>query len=164
MRRAAPALLVLSLLLPGCSSEGPTAAPTSPRPAPQPNAAAAPAPGKPSRVSRTAFMDREPVVYNPERRRDPFISLVQGEAEERGFDAAGFKLAGIVWQKDQYFALLEAPDGIGHILKVNDQLGPNARVKTITKDTVLIEMKRRDARGRGQVRTIRLELLKEEGE
>ena len=82
-------------------------------------------------------------------------------AEEKGIDVTRLKLAGIVWRQDRYFALVEAPDGLGHILKVNDSLGPNARVKEITKDAVLIEVKPREVLGRGQVRTIRLELKKE---
>ncbi|MGH7424541.1 MAG: hypothetical protein ACREJP_00030, partial [Candidatus Methylomirabilales bacterium] len=56
----------------------------------------------------------------------------------------------------------ETPDGLGHILKVNDRLGPNARVKEITKDAVLIEMKDDDPGRKGQVRTIRLELQQQQ--
>lgn len=78
-------------------------------------------------------------------------------------DVGGYKLAGIVWQRNQYFALLETPDGLGHILKVDDRLGPDAWVKEITKDAVFIEMKGRKIAGRPRVRTIRLELEKKEG-
>jgi Tfp pilus assembly protein PilP len=81
--------------------------------------------------------------------------------EEKGIDVTRFKLAGIVWRQDGYFALVEAPDGLGHILRVNDSVGPDARVKEITKDAVLIEVKNRDVLGRGKVQTIRLELKKE---
>lgn len=159
MRRAATGLLLVSLLVPACSREAPTPASVPPRRAPR-SAAVAPAPGR----SKANAERRKVVVYDPGGRRDPFISLVPPEAEERGFDVSGYKLSGIVWQRNQYYALLEAPDGLGHVLKVDDWLGPNARVKGITKDTVLIEMKDRDHRGRGHVRTIRLELVKEEGE
>jgi hypothetical protein len=47
-------------------------------------------------------------------------------------------------------------------LKVNDRLGPSARVKEITKDTVLIEMKDEDPGRKGQLRTIRLELQQQQ--
>ncbi len=161
MRRAAFGLLLLSFLLPGCSSEP---APASPTPVPQRKVATATAAQASSLASRPASMERTPVTYNPRGKRDPFISLLEPESHETGFDVGGFKLAGIVWQANQYFALLEAPDGVGHILKENDRLGPNAKVKSITKDTVLIEMTSRDFRGRGQARIIRLELVKEEGE
>jgi predicted RNA-binding protein with RPS1 domain len=89
---------------------------------------------------------------------------VEPPREEKALDIGGYKLSGIVWQRKQYFALLETPDGLGHILKVNDQLGPNARVKEITKDAVLIEMKEETAARRGQVRTIRLELQQKKEE
>ncbi|MFQ5881722.1 MAG: hypothetical protein ACE5I9_04530 [Candidatus Methylomirabilales bacterium] len=161
MRHAALGLLLLSLMFPACSTE--TSAP-APALAPPAQVATAPAPKPSPPPSRTASAEPEPAVYNPRGRRDPFVPLVQAQTEEGGVDIRGLKLAGIVWQKDRYFALLEAPDGLGHILKVNDRLGPNARVKAITKDTVLIEMKRRDVFGKRQLRTIRLELKKEEEE
>jgi Tfp pilus assembly protein PilP len=103
-----------------------------------------------------------PANYNPKDRRDPFHPLVDPPREEKALDIGGYKLSGIVWQRQQYFALLETPDGLGHILKVNDRLGPNARVKEITKDTVLIEMKDDDVARKGQVRTIRLELQQQQ--
>ena len=157
MRRAATGLLLVGLLLPGCSREAPQTA--APPPVPQRQAAVAPAASPQQKPER-----RKVVVYDPGDRRDPFVSLVPPEAELGGFDVGGYKLAGIVWQRNQYYALLEAPDGVGHVLKVDDWLGTNARVKAISKDTVLIEMKDTDHRGRGHVRTIRLELTKEEGE
>jgi Tfp pilus assembly protein PilP len=87
---------------------------------------------------------------------------VEPPREEKALDIGGYKLSGIVWQRQQYFALLETPDGLGHILKVNDRLGPSARVKEITKDTVLIEMKDEDPGRKGQLRTIRLELQQQQ--
>jgi Tfp pilus assembly protein PilP len=89
---------------------------------------------------------------------------VEPPKEETALDVAGYKLSGIVWQQKQYFALLETPDGIGHILKVNDKLGPNARVKAITKNAVLIEMKETGPPNEGKARTIRLELQTKEKE
>lgn len=105
----------------------------------------------------------QPIRYRGEGRRDPFHPLVEPPSEETAIDVGGYKLSGIVWQRNQYFALLETPDGLGHILKVDDHLGPDARVKEITKDAVLIEMKGRQLAGRPQFRTIRLELKKKEG-
>ena len=157
MRRAATGLLLVGLLLPACSREAPRPATGPPR-RPQHRAAVA------QQSSKAKPERRKVVIYDPGGRRDPFVSLVPPEAELGGFDVGGYKLAGIVWQNNQYYALLEAPDGLGHVLKVDDWLGNNARVKAISKDTVLIEMKDTDHRGRGHVRTIRLELAKEEGE
>lgn len=162
MRRLARGCLLLSLVWAGCSSEAPTP-PQTPRKPPQ-QVAKAPAPGQQAAGPEGPPINLGPKKYEPEGRRDPFHPLVEPPKEETALDVAGYKLAGIVWQQKQYFALLETPDGIGHILKVNDKLGPDARVKEITKDAVLIEMKEKDPVNKGQVRTIRLELEKKEKE
>lgn len=162
MRRLALGCLLLSLVWVGCSSEAPSPPPT-PRKPPQQRVARGAAPGEQA-APEGAPVDLGPTKYEPEGRRDPFHPLVEPPKEETALDVAGYKLSGIVWQQKQYFALLETPDGIGHILKVNDRLGPNARVKEITKDAVLIEMKETTPTHRGQIRTIRLELEKKEKE
>lgn len=162
MRPLALSLLLLSVVLAGCSSEPPPQqAPTS-RP-PQAKRTAMARQGQSSTARARAPKGLGPARYRPEGRRDPFHPLVEPPSEETAIDVGGYKLSGIVWQKNQYFALLETPDGLGHILKVDDRLGPDARVKEITKDAVLIEMKGREVAGRPRVRTIRLELEKKEG-
>ncbi|MEE8282172.1 MAG: hypothetical protein V3R47_01480 [candidate division NC10 bacterium] len=160
MRRLAGGCLLFTLVWVGCSSE----APSPPRPARQPprqKVAKAPGPGQKAGAPERAPVKLGPAKYDPEGRRDPFHPLVEPPKEETALDVAGYKLSGIVWQRKQYFALLETPDGLGHILRVNDKLGPNARVKAITKDAVLIEMTETGAM-KGKVRTIRLELQKKE--
>ncbi len=161
MRYLALGLLLFSLVLAGCSSGSPPPQQPSGRPAQarrptraQQTQAATPAP---------VVMALEPIRYRPEGRRDPFSSLVAPPSEETAVDVGGYKLSGIVWQRNQYFALLETPDGLGHILKVDDRLGPGTRVKEITKDAVLIEMTGRQTPGQPATRTIRLELEKKEG-
>ena len=163
MKYSALALLVVSLVVAACSSEAPP---------PQPARASRPGPSRRDTVARqsqtpdssmVASAGLEKIRYRSEGRRDPFHPLVEPPSEETAIDVGGYKLAGIVWQRNQFFALLETPDGLGHILKVDDQLGPDARVKEITKDAVLIEMKGRSVAGRPRVRTIKLELEKKEG-
>jgi hypothetical protein len=168
MRNLTLGLLVAGFALAGCSSEAPPPAPPS---RPPPKVAAAPAPGqKGPSAPEGAPVNLGPATYSPKDRRDPFHPLVEPPREEKALDIGGYKLSGIVWQQKQkqYFALLETPDGLGHILKVNDKLGPNARVREITKDAVLIEMKDEAGQSGGKVRTIRLELQqqqqKKEGE
>lgn len=160
MRRFALGILLLGLVLASCSSEPPPA-PPAPTQRPGPRVAAAPPPGQPSPGAPGGPVNLGPATYDPRDRRDPFRPLVEPPREETALDIGGYKLSGIVWQRNQYFALLETPDGLGHILKVNDQLGPNARVKEITKEAVLIEMKEDGPTRQGQVRTIRLELQKQ---
>ncbi len=153
-------IVLLGLLLFGCSQQAPAPPPPATPPQPQaalPSPAAQPAaPPAPEALAKLGS-----VTYDPRGRRDPFTPLIDIQLEEKGIDVSRFKLAGIVWRQDGYFALVESPDGLGHILRVNDSVGPNARVKEITKDAVLIEVKSRDLVGRGKVQTIRLELKKE---
>ncbi|MCI0483666.1 MAG: pilus assembly protein PilP [candidate division NC10 bacterium] len=160
MRRVGFGLLLLSLALGSCSSESPPAA--SPNPPRPPQQKVATVPAQPAAAPGAPPVNLGPATYAPKDRRDPFHPLVDPPREEKALDVGGYKLSGIVWQRQQYFALLETPDGLGHILKVNDRLGPNARVKEITKDAVLIEMKEEDVARKGQVRTIRLELQQQQ--
>lgn len=162
MRRLARGCLLFSLVWAGCSSEAP-APPQTPSQPPR-QVASAPAPGQKTAAPEGSPVNLGPTKYDPEGRRDPFHPLVEPPKEETALDVAGYKLSGIVWQQKQYFALLETPDGLGHILKVNDKLGPNARVKAITKNTVLIEMQETGPASQGKARTIRLELQTKEKE
>jgi hypothetical protein len=67
-----------------------------------------------------------------------------------------------VWQRRGYTALLETADGLGHILRVNDPLGKTGRVRQITQETVVIDVRSKDFTGRSQTRTITLELKRDE--
>ncbi|HZX60861.1 MAG TPA: hypothetical protein VFF51_03865 [Candidatus Methylomirabilis sp.] len=165
MRYLALGLLLTTGLLVSCSSESPAPTPPTPPRPPQQKVAGAPTPGKPGAPgSADAPVNLGPASYTPKDRRDPFHPLVEPPREEKALDIGGYKLSGIVWQQrqKQYFALLETPDGLGHILKVNDKLGPNAWVREITKDAVLIEMKDEGGQKGGKVRTIRLELQQQQ--
>ena len=151
----APAGLLLLLL--ACSREAPAPAlaPTPPGPA-VPSAAAAPRPA-PAVEPQT--------VYQPEGRRDPFRDVLDARLAEdggEGIDYAGIKVAGIVWQRRGNTALVETADGLGHILRVNDPLGKTGRVRQITQDTVVIEVRGKDFTGRSHTRTITLELKRDE--
>jgi Tfp pilus assembly protein PilP len=54
--------------------------------------------------------------------------------EKSGLDVATTKLVGII-QGQQLLALVEAPDGLGYILKPGDVLG-NGRITDITANSV----------------------------
>lgn len=153
----AHAALAASLLLlaVACSGEAPAPAP------PLPRSAAAPAPAAPKPA--TAVEPR--FSYQPEGRRDPFRNILDARLVEEGaegIDFSSLKVAGIVWQRQAYFALVETADGLGHILRVNDPLGKTGRVRQITPAGVVIEVRAKDFSGRLQTRTITLEMKKEE--
>src|SRR5262249_23283375 len=60
--------------------------------------------------------------YDPKGRRDPFETLEVREGSG-GLTVAATRLTGIVRSNRVALALVEAPDGIGYILKPGDTLG-----------------------------------------
>lgn len=126
-RRVAAALGVASLLA-GC---GGGAAPPGP-PAPGPSAV-------PPRVSVApkepdAGPPLPPIAYEGKQRRDPFAPLVVAEGA-KGLTVASAKLAGVIQGRQGVLGLVEAPDGIGYILKPGDALG-DGRVVEVGKDSI----------------------------
>ena len=140
MRRPARiAALGLIGLLAGCGGP-PAPAPAPPRPAaPTPAAPAPAAPGRPAApqvaMPKEPEVKRlEPLAYNPKGRRDPFASLATAEGA-KGLTAASVRLVGIVHGRQGRLALVEAPDGLGYILKTGDQMG-DGRVVDIGRDSL----------------------------
>ena len=117
----------LATLLGACGSSQPTP------PAPKPAAAAAPAaaaPSVPAPEEKVAVPK-----YDPRGRRDPFETLEVREGTG-GLTVASTKLTGIVRSNRAALALVEAPDGIGYILKPGDTLG-DGRLLEIGSDSVV---------------------------
>jgi type IV pilus assembly protein PilP len=113
------------------------------KPAPQvpPQAPAAAAPQAPP--AAPAF------VYNPEGRRDPFVSLVKRAAEARarqgkqpasggpsGFLVSELTLKGIMQSRGVNDALVAGPDAKSYLIRVNDRLLDGV-VRAITADTLI---------------------------
>ena len=152
---AVAAALVLATV--ACSRESPAPPAPPPRQAVAPPPAAAPA--KPATAVEPRF------TYQVEGRRDPFRNILDARLVEEGaegIDFSSLKVAGIIWQRRSYFALVETADGLGHILRVNDPLGRTGRVRQITPEGVVIEVRAKDFSGRLQTRTVTLELKKDE--
>lgn len=139
MRFARIAALGLIGLLSGCGGTPPPA-PAPPRPATSAPAAPAPAaPGKPApppvaMPKEPEVKPLEPVAYEPKGRRDPFASLATAEGA-KGLTVASVKLVGIVQGRQGRLALVEAPDGLGYILRAGDQIG-DGRVVEIGRDNL----------------------------
>ena len=72
------------------------------------------------------------------------------------------KLTGIVWDRREYLALVEAPDGLGYVLKVHDLIGNAARVARITTNSVTFEVKEQPYLPQSRIREVELTLKKEE--
>ena len=128
--------LALTLLASGCGG----GAPPSPPPA-----AGAPAPGaamtaavKPGPVALPKEPEPgpslPPLSYDGKGRRDPFAPIVLAKDKPMGLSITTLKLAGVIRGRT-LLALVEAPDGLGYILKPGDMLG-DGHVTEITQNAV----------------------------
>jgi Tfp pilus assembly protein PilP len=72
------------------------------------------------------------------------------------------KLAGVVWDRRGYFALVEDPKGVGYVLRVNDTIGEDTRVTKITPETVTFEVKMESPLPQARTRVVELQLKKED--
>jgi len=132
MRTAAVLMIVLAATA-ATAQEKPAVQP----PPQAPGAAAAPASAPP------------PFVYNPEGRRDPFVSLLKRATEARarqgkqpaaggiaGFLVSELTLKGIMQSRGERVALVAGPDAKTYLIRVNDRL-LDGSVRAITADTVV---------------------------
>ena len=117
----------LAVTLGACGSTPPPAPPKPPAAAPQPATAAEQAP--PAEVVVAV------PKYDAKGRRDPFETLEVREGSG-GLTVAATRLTGIVRSNRVALALVEAPDGIGYILKPGDTLG-DGRLLEIGSDSVV---------------------------
>jgi Tfp pilus assembly protein PilP len=119
----------LAALLGACGSSQPT-------PPPKPAAAPAKPAAAPAMSAQPAPEEKVAVPkYDPRGRRDPFETLEVREGTG-GLTVASTKLTGIVRSNRAALALVEAPDGIGYILKPGDTLG-DGRLLEIGSDSVV---------------------------
>jgi Tfp pilus assembly protein PilP len=72
------------------------------------------------------------------------------------------KLAGIIWEQRGFLALVEAPDGKGYVLRVNDTVGRDSRVTKITPEAVTFEVQGATPLPQVRTRLVELRLRKEE--
>jgi type IV pilus assembly protein PilP len=88
-------------------------------------------------------------VYNPEGRRDPFVSLLKSATEARarqgkqpatggisGFLVSELVLKGIMQSRGDHVALVSGPDAKTYLVRVNDRL-LDGTVRAITADTLV---------------------------
>ena len=155
--------LVVLLHLSGCSGGE---APAPPVPPPRPVQPAAVTPASPPPV-----LAAPPFVYEVKGRRDPFRPLiaprvaavrVRPKTGLASLEVNELKLAGVVWEQRGYFALVEAPNGAGYVLRLNDTIGEDARVAKITPEAVVFEVANAGAPPQARVRLVELRLRKEE--
>jgi len=164
--RLGPLAVLIAAGLAGCSgSEAP--GPPSPGPAAK---AASVAPPTPPTVPPPVVAE---YTYEVKGRRDPFQPLIKPKSATQvrvrpktglaSLEVNELKLAGIVWEQRGFYALVEAPNGAGYVIRVNDIIGEDARVAKITPEGITVEVKSFDpAMRQVPARLVELRLRKEE--
>ena len=153
----AVALLALGALAPEVGRA--QSQPQFPTPIPAPGSSAAPTPPAPS-------------ANTPTGARDPFEPLVQkaqpGQAQpgqDRTQELANLRLVAVMWyttSPDQPMAMVEAPDGLGYYLRINDERF-GGKVVAIEKDRIRFSVREQQPNQPVRLRTVELRLPKPEG-
>ncbi len=116
-------------------------------------------------------VEQEVYVYDAKGRRDPFMSLVT-VAKERphvkkanpveNYDVSEIKLSAIVWDNNQYYALITLPDNKSYTIKKGMTLGLyGGKVQDINRSGVLIREQIKDYRGQLKTKDTLLKLRNE---
>jgi hypothetical protein len=126
--------LAVAIFIAGCG--GGTPPPNAPSGATATGAGpvATPAPPAVAPKEPEAGPSLPPVSYEPQGRRDPFVT-VSIAREGGGITVSTARLVGVVQGRQGLLALVEAPDGIGYILKLGDTFG-DGRVTALTANSV----------------------------
>jgi Tfp pilus assembly protein PilP len=137
----APQRLLVAAAVTGVMASGSVVAAQTPPPAGQAAAPAKPKPAEPPPVERPAY------TYEPEGRRDPFISLLArgsdpGSASSRPAGVPGLLIneitvKGIVRDRSGFLAIIQGPDTTKTFIVRNGEHVMDGAVKTITVDTVV---------------------------
>ena len=124
---------------------------------------AAPAPTKPvTAATGTPPAAPEPYSYNPDGRRDPFVSLLSRGVDNSGprtgglggLSTAEITLSGVLQSRGAYIALVKAPDGKTYQAHVNDRLA-DGTIRSITPQGVVIMQEVNDPLSLVKVKEVR---------
>ena len=119
--------------------------------APQPPAASAPtpAPAPAPAAPQTSALEPQGYTYNPEGRRDPFVSLVRRGAEVpgspdgprpagvAGLAVAEVSLRGTMKGRDGFVAMLQGADNKTYLVRPGDRL-LDGTIRSIAADSLVI--------------------------
>lgn len=150
------------LLTPRASAQQPSAGAAQPKPAAPAAAAPAAAPQEPA----------APFTYNPQGRRDPFISLIGRGSDPRSAGArppgvpglliTEVSVKGIVRNTSGFVALIQGPDNKTYVVKAGDRL-MDGTVKSIVQDAVVFAQDVNDPLSLVKQKEIRKTLRSAEG-
>jgi len=120
-----------------------------------------PPPPPPQKVVKDDAGEKTEYIYNPSGKRDPFLpfiarapleELAAAEAvpmtELQEYELSQLKLVAVMTLGAKSVAMVEDPNGKGHVLRMDTLIGKNrGKVVGIKKGKVLIEEKYRDILG-----------------
>jgi type IV pilus assembly protein PilP len=144
LRTLVPTLALPALLLVSCGGGTAPKAPAAPAavaPVPPPAKAESSTPGTPGESGTDEY------VYNPIGKRDPFRTFITAPEEEQirsptplqRFEIDQYTLTGIIWGTPNPRAMVEDPEGVGHVVEIGTYIGKNwGKVTEITSNKILV--------------------------
>ena len=108
---------------------------------------------EPSQKKEDKVVEEEEEVkytYNPNNKRDPFQSFLVTASEDslldniprtplQKYEVGQYSLTGIIWGIDRPRALVEDPDGIGHVVEIGTYMGTKwGKVESIEEGVVVV--------------------------
>ena len=139
-------LVVIGVSLVATLAHAQAAPPASPAPAPAAPAAAAQPPQIPAEKAQSA-VEPQGFTYNPEGRRDPFVSLLLRGTDNRnagtkiaglgGLGTSEVSLRGTVASQGAFVGILQGVDAKNYIVRVGDKLS-DGTIRSITADSMVI--------------------------
>jgi Tfp pilus assembly protein PilP len=144
MRTVSLTLIVLSLV--ATLAHAQAGSPASPAPAPGAPAGAAQPSQTPAEKAQSA-VEPQGFTYNPEGRRDPFVSLLLRGSDSRntgtkiaglgGLGTAEVSLRGTLASQGAFVGILQGVDAKNYIVRVGDKLS-DGTIRSITADSMVI--------------------------
>ena len=105
---------------------------------------------KKNELRKKLSLDDEYRQYEASGKRDPFRSFLSTTQVEvidenmtkdpkRRYEVRQYELTGIMWDMDPPLALVEDPEGIGHVVEIGEYLGNKwGKVREIRDNTVIV--------------------------
>jgi Tfp pilus assembly protein PilP len=145
------AVIAIAATAVGWAQGAPAPKPAAPADATTPSMAkpATPPPtgaAQPAAPTGGAQQTGEPYTYNPEGRRDPFVSLVARGVETptgkrvtglSGLTTAELVVRGVLQSRGAYVALVSGPDGKTFTARTNDRLA-DGTIRSVTPQGIVI--------------------------
>ena len=140
-----PVLTLMTVLLAGGAAVAQTQQASAPAPAAPAAATTTTAPAAP--VEKADALEPQGFTYNPEGRRDPFVTLLRRGADTSqtgrrmpglaGLETAEVSLRGVVVSQGAYVGIVQGADNKTYIVRAGDKLSDGS-IRSITANAMVI--------------------------